>query len=172
VLEVNPMKTAVRLTLAFAALLGSLQVPAQEARQLNRIATPQAAPKLPPGARVVSALRPVKVAWVDAAVQELAASWNTPQLRPLLTDNFYDKDRLLDALNAQVPRDAKLRVLGVQGIQTLSQYLLKNPAGTEELVSRVSVTVRTQVEFNDPRTGFQRLDGTNEFILRVVERAP
>ena len=51
---------------------------------------------------------------------------------------------------------------------------LLSPEGQESLgdgrwqpVSRVSATVRTQIEYNDPRTGFQRLDGTNELVLVV-----
>lgn len=167
------MKTTLRLGCLLAALFAAaMPASAQEARQLNRIATPQAAPKLPPGARAVAAVRPVPAAPVEAAVQQIAASWNTARLEPLLADNFYDKTRLLDTLNAKVPRDAKLRVLAIQGMQTLNQYLQKNPAGSEDRVSRVSVTVRTQLEFNDPQTGLQRLDGTNEFILLVMEPAP
>jgi len=37
-------------------------------------------------------------------------------------------------------------------------------------VSTVSVIVLTQIEFSDPQTGFQRLDGTNEWTFRVTER--
>ena len=38
------------------------------------------------------------------------------------------------------------------------------------LVSRVSVTVRTQVEFNDATAGFQARDGVNEFVLTLRHR--
>ena len=38
------------------------------------------------------------------------------------------------------------------------------------LVSRVSVTVRTQVEFNDPVAGFQARDGTNELVMTLKSR--
>ena len=162
------MKFATHLTLIALVAVAPLAV-AQEVRQLNRIATPQALPTLPPGARAVTASRPVPRERIEAAVNQVTASWNTAELAPLLAENFYDKSRLLDALNARVPRDAKLRVLAIQGIQTLNQYLQANPGGTEDLVSRVSVTVRTQLEFNDPTKGFQRLDGTNEIILLVTE---
>ncbi len=90
----------------------------------------------------------------------------------MLATNFYDKSRLLDALNTNYPRDAKLRILAVQGVQTLAQYVQAGAGGVEQLVSRVSVTARTQVEFNDPRTGAQRLEGTNEYILLFTEPTP
>jgi hypothetical protein len=146
---------------------------AQESRQLNRIATPQTANKLapaalPPGARLAATAHPVPAANVEAAVRQLAAAWNTAAMRPLLANNFYDKDRLIDAL-ARVPRDARLRVVAVEGINTLSQWIEKVADGREQYVSRVSATVRTQVEYNDARAGFQRLDGTNELVLIVRE---
>lgn len=165
------MKTALRIWLLVPLLLVASFASGQEVRQLNRIVTPQAAPKLPPGARVVASVRPVAAARVEDAVRQVAASWNTVRLAPLLAENFYDKSRLLDALTTKVPRDAILRVLAIQGMQTLNQYLQKNAAGGDDLVSRVSVTMRTQLEFNDPQKGLQRLDGINEFILLVTEPA-
>lgn len=142
---------------------------AQEARQFNRIASPQAASHVPPGARAVTTVRPVPAAKVEQAVKKIVGAWNSPDLAPMLADNFYDKSRLIDALLTKVPRNARLRVLSVQGIQTLNQYLQNTAPGVEQLVSRVSVTVRTQVEYNDPQAGFQRLDGNNEFILLIAE---
>ncbi len=160
------------LTLALLLLCGSgAQLCAQESRQFNRIATPQVQ-QLPAGARAVATLRPITMAQAESAMQSVATAWNTPQLDPLLASNFYDKSRLLDALNTNYPRDAKLRVLAVQGVQTLGQYVQSGAAGAEQLVSRVSVTARTQVEFNDPRTGAQRLEGTNEYILLFTESTP
>ncbi len=160
------------LLLALLALCGSgAQLGAQESRQFNRIATPQSQ-QLPPGARAVVAVRAITMAQAESAMQSVAAAWNTPQLDPLLASNFYDKSRLLDALNTNYPRDAKLRVLAVQGVQTLGQYVQPSASGAEQLVSRVSVTARTQVEFNDPRTGAQRLEGTNEYILLFTEPKP
>jgi hypothetical protein len=167
-LSLDPKKP-VCCALWLAALLAAAPAASQEVRQLNRIPTPQAAPKLPPGARAVASVRPVSTVGIEAAVRLIASAWNAPRLAPVLADNFYDKSRLLDALNTKVPRDATLRVLAIQGVQTLNQYLQTNAAGAELLVSRVSVTVRTQVEFNDPNKGFQRLDGTNEFILLVTQ---
>ena len=72
-----------------------------------------------------------------------------------------------------VPRDAKLRIQSVQGIQTLQQYI-KPGSGTSrgELVSIVSATVRTQLEFNSSTAGFVSRTGTNEFLLEITTAAP
>jgi hypothetical protein len=119
----------------------------------------------------VAAIRPVERDRVEAAVRQLAQAWNTPALPAYLAPNFYGKERLLDTLASSVPKDARLRVLSIQGVQTLAQYVQARDGG-EVMVSRVSVTARTQVEFNDPKAGLKRLDGTNEFILQVTEPAP
>ena len=74
-------------------------------------------------------------------------------------------------MDTLVPRDAILSVQSVQGIQTLQQYLMPADEG-EDLVSIVSATVRTQLEFNNPSTGFVRLPGVNEFVLQVTQPAP
>jgi hypothetical protein len=166
------MKTLVHCLLA-CALVASLAAAAQESRQINRIATPQSNLRLPAGARSVAAIRPVATVSVEAAVRELAEAWNTPRLPQYLAPNFYGKERLADSLNTQFPRDARLRVLGIQSTQTVAQFLQDDPGGGELRVSRVSVVVRTQVEFNDPRGGgLRRIEGTNEFLLRVAEPGP
>lgn len=165
------MRLNFAICVALTVLLGGLpQAQSQEMRRFNRIVTPLAAPTLPPGARAVTSARPVSRAKVESAVQQIAASWNTPLLESLLAENFYDKRRLMDSLSTVVPRDAKLRVLAIQGIQTLNQYMQAGAQG-EQLVSRVSVTLRTQVEFNDPHDGFRRLEGDNEVVLLVFEPA-
>lgn len=165
------MRLNFAICVALTVLLGGLlPAQAQEVRQFKRIATPQAMPSLPSGARAVANARPVAPAKVEAAVKQISAAWNSPRLESLLAENFYDKRRLMDSLSTLVPRDAKLRVLGIQGVKTLNQYLQAGAQG-EQLVSRVSVTLRTQVEFNDPRGGFQRLEGDNEVILLVFEPA-
>lgn len=154
------------LALAFAAFAAT----AQEARTLNPIARPPAggaASATPPGS---GAFRPVSPAIVRAAVERLVKSWNTPDLGPLLSERFPDKARLLDALASGVPRDARLGLLAIQGMQVLDQRFAPSANGIElEVTSRVSVTFRTQVEFNDPSSGFQRREGVNEAILTVRE---
>jgi hypothetical protein len=168
--ECRPLVSFFALLLAL--LLAPTQAQAQEFRLLNRIPTPGAAQRLPPGASVLSTPRPVPASDIEAAVRDIAASWNSTALEPLLAENFYDKSRLVSALAAGVPRDAGLRLVSIQGSQVLSQYTLVGPDGQRAFYSRVSVTVRTQVEYNDLQKGFQRLDGTNDLVLLFKEPAP
>jgi hypothetical protein len=164
-----------RHTVLIALIAGSLALAApaaaQEWRQFNPIIGPGVTAPLPAGARPVGDFVPVPRQAVESGVRRVLDAWNTPQFEQKLSEAFYDKARLGDALDTLVPRDAKIRVLGVQGTQTLSQYVVADPSGLfDTYVSRVSATVRTQVEFNSPQSGFQRRDGTNEIILRVTQR--
>ncbi|NOX10073.1 MAG: hypothetical protein GXP22_11435 [Gammaproteobacteria bacterium] len=106
---------------------------------------------------------------VQDAVSKLVAAWNSNGLSTIVTDSFIDKSRLLDSVNSQIPRDAQLRVLAIQNTRTLNQHVADSPSG-KLLVSLVSTTLRTQLEFNDPAQGFQRREGTNEYILRIKQR--
>ncbi|MBN8531274.1 MAG: hypothetical protein J0L97_05375 [Alphaproteobacteria bacterium] len=144
-----------------AALLLASSAYAQEFRAMNRIASPGKAPE---GAVALDEVQAVPRAVVEKGVQELMASWNTGQLEKHLAENFYDKSRLDDAISTNMPRDAKLTVLGIQGQQTLQQFKKDNAT-----ISRVSVTVRTRLEYNDPARGRRSFEGTNEYILRVTD---
>jgi len=85
-----------------------------------------------------------------------------------LDENFYDASRLSDAMEEKVPKDAELRLMSVQGTQTLEQYRrIEN--GQTIISSVVSVTANTQMEFHDPERGFRRLEGQNEYIIRIDE---
>jgi hypothetical protein len=108
---------------------------------------------------------------VEPAVRELLQSWNTAGLANKLAQQFTDSQRLLDTLHVQAPRDASLRLQSIQGVQTISQYLLQDSTtGGQNRVSIVSVTIRTQLEFNSPTAGFVRRAGLNEYILRITNR--
>ena len=99
--------------------------------------------------------------------------WNKPGMSETLAQEFYDSRRLLDAMDTIVPRDATLKLQSIQGIQTLQQYLVPAAdSGQNEIVSIVSVTARTQVEFEKPGTGFVRLPGVNEYVLKITTAAP
>lgn len=160
---------ATRLLL-FALALAACAAAAQESRPLNPIARPPAAGAAQSRPMPAGSFRPVSPETVRAAIERLVKAWNTPALEPLLSERFPDKERLLDTLASRVPRDARLNLLAIQGIQVLAQRAAPAANGVEqEIVSRVSVTFRTQVEFNDPATGFQRREGVNEVILTVRE---
>ena len=107
---------------------------------------------------------------VRKAITELADSWNSGGLGEFVDEGFYNRDRLLDTLSSDIPEDAILRVIDIRNIKQLDSMVSEgNKAGTFDRTSRVSATVETQIEFNDPVTGFQRLPGTLEMILNVVE---
>lgn len=159
--------------LALLLVLGISASPSagEEFRVVKPIATPKVSAPLPAGAKRVKERKPVDLQKLADAIKDIMASWNTPKLASKLSDTFYDKSRLLDALNTKVPRDARLSILSIQGIQILDQYVTPGQSGAPDTyVSTVSATVRTQIEFNDPVNGFQRIEGTNEYILKVTHR--
>jgi len=126
---------------------------------------------MPPGALAPADMKPVSHKLIGKAVDKVVAAWNANNVDSVLGKDFYDKSRLNDAMNSKVPRDAQLSVLGIQRAQTLSQSTADSPSG-KLLVSMVSVTVKTQLTFNDPVNGYQRREGTNEYIMRIKQRAP
>lgn len=160
-----------RMFVAGFFAMAALGAAAQEFRALQPIRTPASRP--PEGAVRVSPPVPVPRERVEAAVRQVMAAWNTPELTRHLGASFPEKSRLADAVASQVPRDAQLRILSVQGVQLLDQHDLPPDAGRRFRlrVSLVSVTVRTQVEFNDA-AGFQALDGTNDYVIEVKEALP
>ncbi|MBF0609868.1 MAG: hypothetical protein G8345_14090 [Magnetococcales bacterium] len=106
---------------------------------------------------------------VEKVVKNVMDSWNTGQMDHYLSESFQDKSRLLDAMVEHVPKDAKIRVMSIRGVQLLDQVERANSDGLTT-IHTVSVAVRTQVEFNHPTNGQQRLDGNNEMILRITTR--
>lgn len=160
------LRTTVLALAAILTVVGASSTDARQFRTIRPIATPE---KLPDNAQPVEQFRPVRAQIVRAAVEKLAEAWNTGNLDPMLSrEKFYNKDRLLDTLAGDVPRDALLRVLSVGGITTLDQYYQPRD-GRRRQINIVSAIVRTQIEFNDPNNGFIRLDGRNEFVLEVVQ---
>lgn len=107
------------------------------------------------------------------ALEQVVSLWNTPDLQQALSERFFDATRLADAVAENLPRDAVLRIQAIRGVQTLSQQRRDNPdTGAPEMVSIVSVTAQTQLEFNSPTQGFVRRPGVNEFILEITQSAP
>ncbi len=88
----------------------------------------------------------------------------------LLSSGFYNADRLGDSAQS-IPKDARIDVLAVSGIRTIDQRLQPPEPDSGDktlLVSDVSVTVRTQIVYNDTGQGYQRIEGTNEYIIEVT----
>lgn len=154
--------------LIISFIIAFLSIPslASDFRSFNPIPSPNI--KLPEGARPVTNPVPVDTRMVEKMVGDIIGSWNTSGLDNKLAGDFYNKSRLIDALAVNAPRDAKMRLLSIQGVQTLNQYVMTDPNDNSRVtVSIVSVTARTQAEYNDPTRGLRAVEGTNEYIIRV-----
>lgn len=143
---------------------------AREMRRFNAIRTPQQVAQLG-GVQVdpVDRILPVDPRVAREAITRFIGAWNTPLINSVLAENFVDKSRFLDSTATNVPRTARLRLLSIQGVQTIAQGRRSSEEGERQLISTVVATVRTQVEFNDATSGFVRLEGTNDFYLTVTE---
>lgn len=147
---------------------GATDAMSGELRRINTIATPQSTPIRIVGVPV-TAVVPVAEKTVNDAIAELVAAWNSSNLARLLSDQFIDGQRLLDTIFEVVPRDAKLRILAVRSVRTLSQARRAEGQEGTAVVSIVSAIVRAQIEFNDPTRGFQRLDSNLNLILEITQ---
>ena len=142
---------------------------ARQFRQIIPITTAgQEEASLPSGAISVTEHYTFSRDAIEKILRKIISKWNTPQMAETLSEGFYDKSRLLDAVAGTVPREATLRLQSVQGIQILQQYIVPGQNGNrDKLVSRLSVTARTQLEFTSPSGGYVTRSGTNEFILKI-----
>lgn len=163
-INMNLLRTL--LFISLAAGLCSTPIAAQEFRTLNAIPTPG---KTPAGMLPVDELRPIAPSAAADSVKKVMSAWNGGGIQQYLGDDFYDKSGLSDAVNIKVPKDAAIRIMSVQGVQTLQQFQRKKDGGGQELVSEVSVTADTQIEYNDPTKGFVKFGGVNEYIIRITE---
>ncbi len=159
--------------LAPIAFEGNSDAQARSFRSDDRIAKPPVTKKGKPGApsgQVPANVVPVDPQVVRRAIYQIAAAWSGQGLGQYLDrEKFYDKRRLLDVITRDVPRNAKIRVLSIGGINTLSQRQERRSDGIY-VTSIVNASVSLQVEFNHPQSGFQRLQGRNEWTLQVVEK--
>ncbi len=139
-------------------------IEASEFRRIRPIPAPSK--KVPGVTKPMKKFIPVSREVVENAMKKIVKAWSRNEIQKVLGKEFYDRERLRDAMNTKVPRDARLDILSIQAIQTLDQRIEKTDAG-EVVVSTVSVTAKTEVLYNDPDNGFRRLEGTNEYIVRV-----
>lgn len=154
--------TAIVMMMPFAA------VEAKEFRSIQLILSPKAI-SAKPGSVTPGNFEPVKSEVVNSAVDQIAESYNTPQMQKLLSDIFFDADSLSDTVSNLVPQDAIVRVLSTQGSRTIQQTIEVDELTQKKVrVSRVEITVSTQLEFNDA-DGFQALPGTTQYVLDIRE---
>ncbi len=139
----------------------------QEMRAINPIPTP--AP-LPPGTTRVASPQPLDPGGVRVNVEQFMSKWNDGDLGGMIAENFYEKSRFEDAMLTNVPRDARVKVQGIGGVQTMQQVVVDDPAGGRVRVTTGSAMVRTQIEFNDPKQGFVKVPGTNEVIFEIIQK--
>jgi len=169
-----------RLVPAWMALAGLMlilsnsgAIQASEFRSIQPVLTAamaQGGQSLAPGEKRV-ALKPIPRKVAKQAADKIMAAWNGNHMDSVLGKEFFDKSQLSDAMNSKVPRDARLSVLSIQDVQTLAQKTADSPQG-RLLVSTVTITLKTQLTFNDPVNGFQRREGTNEYTMRIKQRMP
>jgi hypothetical protein len=158
-------------TLALAVLCAA-GAKAGEFRAYQTIPTPASAP-LSQG-EALPAVVPVDHGKVEAAVDEVFKAYSgldPGKLESVLAESFFDRSRLVDNVADNIPRDAKLQVLGIRSVQTLSQSIETGDDGRLRHVSVVSATVSSQLEFNNSGGTLTRLEGTSEYLLRISEPA-
>jgi hypothetical protein len=139
----------------------------QEMRAFNPVATPA---RLKISGDIVKQPAPLNVETVRSNVEGMFNAWNNGDVTNALSDNFYDKTRFGDAMQTNIPRDSKVKVMGMGSVQTLEQRVVTDPDGSKRKVTLGSVNVNSQVEFNDPNKGFVRVPGTNEIVFEMSEK--
>jgi hypothetical protein len=142
---------------------------AQGIRGINPILSPDSLNK---SVNSAQKLKPISKKNIEQAFRLVLQEWNNGRLDMVLADDFYAADHLVDSTQEKVPKDAKITLLSIQGIQVLKQYWQDNIQNI--MISEVSITAKTQIEFNDPSppdgvSSFRRLEGVNEFFIRIRE---
>lgn len=160
------------LALVIMSVTSISQVAAYEFRQFKLIGPPEI--KLKEGAKLASEMNlnlpPISGEAIDKAVREFFAAWNSGGVDVMLAPEFVDKDRLLDAIQDTVPRDATIRVMGIQSASHLqAQDVIEElPDGQGfDRVATITATVDAQIEFTF--NGFQTIRGVNTYTFRVRE---
>lgn len=166
--DVHRLKISIVFSLAAMILIMAIatELMAAEFRAIRPISAPAA---LPPGAVAVAPnqVEPVSRSDVRRAIELFTASFTDTQFADFLSDSFFDKQGLLDNIAAFVPRDTKVRVLSVQGIQTVGQRIFPE-RGIRQ--SDVTASVRLQIEFDDPNAGVQRIEDVGDIFFRFSEK--
>jgi len=162
------MKSVVIAIILFLAFFVPVQ--AQECRRIEPIGTPSVslAPFEEEGTILAEPI-PIDRKALEQAMQAVAHSWNSPDMSGILSESFYNKDRLMDIIAADAPVDATMRLVSVGSYRVLNQ-VIKPGADGNVLISRVSVSARVQVEYSDPVKGFQKSPGEQEYIIKITQK--
>ncbi|MFV8834358.1 hypothetical protein [Aquisalimonas sp.] len=104
---------------------------------------------------------------LEGWLRALAASWNTPRLSDYLDPDLPDRQRLLGAIEDQVPPDAELRILSVGPVRVLDE---ERAPGVITRVVRVSV--RLQVQGSADNGGLERRESRQDLVVRWTRRVP
>jgi len=105
---------------------------------------------------------------ITEAVAQITAAWAVEELGDWLSKDFINRQQLLATLTLDVPRDARIRIMGLRGQRVVSQQISTVEKGILRKTKAIAL-VRTQIEFTDPSHGFQRLTGELEFMLQFTE---
>lgn len=159
-------KAAMGLVSIIVLVVFSTSLSARSFRDMLQIPTPSA---LPSGAKQVEQIQWLDRELVLEGINHILDSWNNGQLENVLAEDFVNARKLIDTVTTTVPQDAELSLLAMRSYNVLRQYRINDPGQSETRVSRVAVTVRLQLTFNDPQTGYQRLSNTSEFIIEIRE---
>lgn len=160
-----------QLIIAFILLFSVLPALGQELRLFTPIKSKQAiVRKLAPGAHMVEPPQPLPAGTINHFAETVANTWNTADFQKLVSESFYNKSRLDDAMGAQTAKDAQLKILGKHNASILSQIITPDQNGGRLRVSVISVVLDSRAEFTDARNGFVSVPGTNEMIMEVVEK--
>lgn len=162
------------LFLSVIMALCSVVADAREFRERRTIATPLneqqlAGPDEEGSVKLTEAVQ-LDEAKIKAAIIRLMSNWGTPELEKNLSSRFSNRQQLLDAIATDVPFDAKLDVQSVRSIRVLSQKQKTSPEHGRVIVSIVAAEIETDVRYQDPQLGFQKLNGLGEYVFEITTR--
>lgn len=158
--------------LYLAMLIGAFCIGTASARDFRSMTKIPVAPK---GSLMGDQLprqqfKPLDRGLIEQHIRKILAHWNQADFDQYLAKGFQDKDKLIYTITQSVPRDARLRLLAVKGLSTLSQRRIAGKGkASQRLQSTVVATVDLQLEFNDPFQGQIRLPHSSQFYLQVTE---
>ena len=104
---------------------------------------------------------------VEEWVEQLVRSWNSRGLAHYLAPSFPERQRLLGAIEEQVPPDARLRLLAVGPMRVVDEE-----RSDQAITWTVRVAVRLQVEGTDEDGSLQQREGRQDLIIRWIRKLP